>query len=50
MDTIIITMIRRPPKADPKQRSLEERVPPIRMPRTCETPILSIAISSILVT
>jgi len=23
MDTIIITMIRRPPKADPKQRSLE---------------------------
>jgi len=24
MDTIIITMIRRPPKADPKQRSLEE--------------------------
>ena len=24
MDTIIVTMIRRPPKADPKQRSLEE--------------------------
>jgi len=49
MDAILITMIRRPTKVDPKLRSLQEK-PPIRMHKTCETLPLSTAISSILAT